>query len=178
MTGLDITRDRLLQICVAVTDSNLEMKGTPLNITIHQSKSVLSTMNDWCKKEFLWNDGNPDPAGLAHRCMASAITEDQADQMICDYLTKLSVPVFTCPLAGNTVHVDKKYIEKYLPKFCKHLHYRIVDVSTVKELSRRWYPKAFETAPVKKSQHDAEADIRNSITELKHYRATVFRPQA
>lgn len=133
-------------------------------------------MSDWCKQQFGYReDGNHEPGKLAHDVANSTVTESDADKQIIDFLS-LHVEPGKGLLAGNTVHADKRFLEAYMPNFVKYLHYRILDVSTVKELCMRWYPKDFVRAPPKANKHRALDDIEASIEELKFYQRSIFKP--
>lgn len=168
--------DRLVQVAVLVTDKDLNVIAEGPELTIHHSDEVLDGMSDWCKTQFGWNGlGQPTTKGrLAEAIQQSSISEADADaqilQFVQQYMNK-NVGV----LAGNTVHMDKRFLDKYCPMFMGHLHYRIVDVSTLKELCRRWYPEDFSRVPPKKCAHTAMADIKESLLELRYYREAVFK---
>ncbi|XP_022087878.1 oligoribonuclease, mitochondrial-like isoform X2 [Acanthaster planci] len=137
------------------------------NLIIHQPEETLNKMNEWCVKHHT-------DSGLVDAVRASKISLQQAEYEMLAFVRKHTLPKI-CPLAGNSVHEDKKFLAKYMPQFMNHLHYRIVDVSSVKELCRRWYPGQFENAPQKKAAHRALDDIMESIDELKFYRTTIFK---
>ncbi|XP_045614386.1 oligoribonuclease, mitochondrial isoform X2 [Procambarus clarkii] len=167
MTGLDVENEQIMEAAVIVTDSELNIVAEGPNLVLKVEDKVLDTMNDWCKQHH-------GESGLTEACRKSTITlsaaEDQLFQFIVQHTDKGKAP-----LAGNSVHSDKKFLDKYMPKLMKHLHYRIVDVSTVKELCRRWYPEEFAAASKKKVAHRALDDIKESIEELRYYKATVFK---
>lgn len=167
MTGLDVQKETIMEAAVLITDSELNMVAEGPNIILKVDNDLLDNMNDWCKDHH-------GKSGLTDKCRSSKITlsagEDQLLQFIAQHTEKGKAP-----LAGNSVHADKRFLDKYMPKLMKHLHYRIVDVSTVKELCRRWYPEDFTGAPSKKLSHRALDDIRESIEELKYYRSTIFK---
>ncbi|XP_042855338.1 oligoribonuclease, mitochondrial-like [Penaeus japonicus] len=167
MTGLDVSKEEIMEAAVIVTDSDLNVVAEGPNLVLKVDDKVLDNMNDWCKQ----HHGD---SGLTASCKKSEITlaaaEDQLLQFVAQHTEKGKAP-----LAGNSVHADKKFLDKYMPKLMKHLHYRIVDVSTVKELCRRWYPEDFAAAPAKKLSHRALDDIKESIEELKYYKSAVFK---
>ncbi|XP_072013336.1 oligoribonuclease, mitochondrial-like isoform X2 [Amphiura filiformis] len=167
MTGLDVNKDHILEMACLITDGDLNLIAEGPNIIVHQSDEVLSNMNDWCVQHH-------GQSGLTEAVKASKISLQQAEYEMLSFVREHSAPGF-CPLAGNTVHADKVFLEKYMPQFTKHLHYRIVDVSTIKELCRRWYPQDFSAAPDKQAEHRALDDIRESIKELKYYRKCIFK---
>ena len=174
MTGLRES-DRLLEIAVIVTDKDLKQIVRGPDLVIKQDKDVLNGMNDWCKRQFGWNSSTDyEPDNLGAQSLKSQITETEAERQILAFLEPL-VEKGKGILAGNTVHVDKRFIDKYLPRFSDFLHYRIVDVSTVKELVRRWQPETFARAPEKRIKHRALEDIEDSIKELQFYRDESFR---
>ncbi|PAV82246.1 hypothetical protein WR25_24502 [Diploscapter pachys] len=167
MTGLNVDKHTIVEIATIVTDGQLNIIAEGPNLVIHQSEEVLDKMDDWCKNTFAKN-------GLTERIRNSKISLAEAEQQTLDFLAKYTNKGVS-PLAGNSVHADRRFIIKYMPKIDKHLHYRIIDVSTIKELCRRWYPKELSEAPPKKLAHLALDDIRESIDELKYYRRTVFK---
>ena len=180
MTGLGIPggvgSDRLLEIAVIVTDSDLSNMHKGPNLIIHQSPQVLAKMNDWCKNQFGWSaDGNHTPGKLAADVAASTVSEAEAERQVIEFVSKHVEPGKGL-LSGNTVHADKRFLEAYMPNFVKYLHYRILDVSTVKEICSRWYPADFAKAPPKANKHRALDDIEASIAELKYYQSAIFKP--
>lgn len=180
MTGLggagSVGSDRLLEIAVIVTDNDLTNIQKGPNLIIHQSPETLNHMNDWCKNMFGWKaDGNHEADKLAALCAASTISEAEAERQVIEFVSKHVQPGQGL-LSGNTVHADKRFLEAYMPNFMKYLHYRIMDVSTVKELCSRWYPQDFTKAPPKAYKHRALDDIESSIAELDFYRKTIFKP--
>ena len=179
MTGLGVPggvgSDRLLEIAVIVTNSDLSNVQKGPNLIIHQNDQVLANMNDWCKNQFGWKaDGNHDADKLAAQVKASTVTEQDAEKQVIEFVSK-HVAQGKGLLSGNTVHADKRFLEAYMPNFMKYLHYRILDVSTVKEICSRWYPEDFAKAPPKANKHRALDDIEASITELKFYREAIFK---
>ncbi|XP_016397402.1 small fragment nuclease [Sinocyclocheilus rhinocerous] len=167
MTGLDIEKDRIIEMACIVTDSDLNIIAEGPNLIINQPDELLDGMSDWCKKHH-------GKSGLTQAVRDSHITLQQAEYEFLSFVRQ-HTPPGQCPLAGNSVHADKKFLDKYMPQFMRHLHYRIIDVSTIKELSRRWYPEEYSLAPQKKASHRALEDIQESIKELKFYRANVFK---
>lgn len=166
MTGLDLEKDRIIEMACIVTDKNLNIIAKGPNLIINQPDSLLDSMNDWCKKHH-------GQSGLTDAVKKSDITQLEAEKMMLAFVEQHTLKS-TCPLAGNSIHTDKMFLEKYMPDFIKHLHYRIIDVSSIKELCRRWYPHVFSKAPSKALSHRAEDDIQESIEELKYYRKTIF----
>ncbi len=166
MTGLDPEKERLLEIAVIVTGPHLTPRIEGPVLVIHQSDEQLNKMD-------AWNKGTHGKSGLIDKVKASSLTEAEAEQQILDFLKK-HVPKNASPLCGNTISQDRRFLVKYMPKLEAYFHYRNLDVSTLKELARRWHPSV--DAGVKKSDaHTALADIRESIEELKYYRANFLR---
>jgi len=179
MTGLGgpgtVGNDRLLEIAVIVTDSDLTNIKKGPNLIIHQSDAVLGNMNEWCKNHFGWKeDGSHEEGKLAALSKASPVSETEAERQVIEFVSQ-HVAQGKGLLAGNTVHADKRFLEAYMPSFMKYLHYRILDVSTVKEICSRWYPEDFAKAPPKAYKHRALDDIEASITELKYYQTSIFK---
>jgi oligoribonuclease len=161
MTGLDPERDRIIEIAVVVTGPNLEPRIEGPAIAIHQSDAQLDLMD-------AWNKGTHGKSGLTDKVRASAIDEAQAEQQVLDFVMKY-VPKLGSPMCGNSIGQDRRFLVKYMPKLEAWFHYRNLDVSTLKELSKRWRPDVY--ASFKKRQlHTALADVHESIDELAHYR--------
>ncbi|MCL2783549.1 MAG: oligoribonuclease [Propionibacteriaceae bacterium] len=170
MTGLDLTRDALVEVAVLVTDGELNVLGNGLDLVIETPEEKLATMSEFVREMHT-------KSGLIDEIRASATTMDDAQHQILSYIKK-HVPIAgKAPLAGNTIGTDRAFLARDMPDLINYLHYRNIDVSTVKELARRWYPRAFFQAPEKRGNHRALADIRESIQELRYYRAAVFVPQ-
>lgn len=167
MTGLDINKDEIIEMACLITDSDLHILAEGPNLIIKQPDELLDTMSNWCKEHH-------GKSGLTQAVRDSKISLAQAEYEFLSFVRKHTPPGF-CPLAGNSVHVDKQFLNKYMPQFMRHLHYRIIDVSTVKELCRRWHPVEYECAPKKASSHRALDDIRESIKELQFYRQNIFK---
>ncbi|XP_028401756.1 oligoribonuclease, mitochondrial-like [Dendronephthya gigantea] len=167
MTGLDDQKDKILEIACLITDTNLNVIAEGPDIIIHQPKSVLESMGDWCRKHH-------GESGLTKAVLESKTSVEDAEDMVLNFVKEHTTPK-RCLLAGNSVHVDKMFLTRYMPKFVDHLHYRIIDVSTVKELCKHWYPEAFLQAPRKAGSHRALDDIKESLAELKFYRSAVFK---
>lgn len=170
MTGLDVDTDHILEMACLVTDGDLTVVAEGPNLIIHQPEEILIGMNDWCKEHH-------GKSGLTQAVHSSKLSLQQAEMEMVSFVRQ-HTPQGRCPLAGNTVHADKRFLDKYMPHFMNHLHYRIVDVSTIKEICRRWYPQEFRHAPSKAASHRALDDIRESIKELEYYRKAVFKPVA
>ncbi|KAF9929496.1 Oligoribonuclease, mitochondrial [Linnemannia zychae] len=167
MTGL-LPTDKLIEIAVIITDDNLNIIAEGPNLIIHQPKEVMDNMNQWC----IDHHG---ASGLTASVLSSTTTTAQACNQVLDFIKTYIPEPRQGILAGNSVHADKVFLEREMAPIIEHLHYRIVDVSTVKELTRRWYPKEFENAPPKKAAHRALDDIKESIRELEYYRSAVFK---
>lgn len=181
MTGLGAEGgpgpDTLLEVAVLITDDHLQLVAEGPDVVVHHSDEVLDGMNDWCKRQFGWDDQQKiaRPGLLADQVRRSKVTLEELDQMLYEFVTRY-VEEKGGILAGNTVHMDKRFLDKFCPKFVNCLHYRIVDVSTVKELCRRWYPEQFSRAPKKKDLHRAMDDIRESLKELAFYKEENWVP--
>ncbi len=165
MTGLDPKEDTILEIATVITDGNLKVIAEGPNIVIHQSDEILDHMNDWCKQHHA-------DSGLSDRVRASSVSLAAAEAQTLDFIRQY-VPEGKSPLCGNSIHQDRRFLVAYMPKLEAYLHYRNLDVSTVKELVRRWYP-ALEI-PAKKEEHLALADTLESIDELRFYRKHIFQ---
>ena len=167
MSGLNIDKEHILEMACLITDKDLNIVAEGPELIIHQSDVVLDGMDDWCKK-------NHGESGLVDAVKSSNISIEQAEQQMLEFV-QANVPKGLCPLAGNSIHVDRIFLNKYMKNFLGHLHYRIIDVSTIKELSKRWYPDEDAQKPVKKFAHRALDDIKESIEELKYYREYLFK---
>lgn len=166
MTGLEPDRDRIIEIAMIVTDVNLNLIAESPVIAVHQSEAVLDAMDDW-------NKNTHGKSGLIERVRASTINEAAAEALYLEWMAEY-VPKRTTPMCGNTIGQDRRFMARYMPTLEAYFHYRNLDVSTLKELARRWNPAVFEG--VKKSgAHTALEDIRESIDELKHYRANFLK---
>jgi len=169
MTGLDPSKDALVEIAVLVTDSDLNVIGDGVDVVIHASADDLAGMNEFVTK--MHTD-----SGLIHE-IPNGISPSAAEELILKYLESAGVTAGKSPLAGNSVYVDRIFIARDMPKLSEFLHYRTIDVSSIKELARRWYPKVYFNAPAKTGNHRALGDIKDSIAELSFYRKTVFLEQ-
>lgn len=167
MSGLDPEKERLLEIAVIVTGPQLEPRIEGPVLVIHQSDALLNAMD-------AWNKGTHGKSGLIDKVKASTLTEAQAEQQIIDFI-KTYVSKGASPLCGNTIGQDRRFLVKYMPKLESWLHYRNLDVSTLKELARRWKPEVFN-AFKKQQAHTALADVHESIDELIHYRTHFLQP--
>ncbi len=166
MTGLDVDRDGLCEIAVIVTDFELRPLHPGLEIVVNPGPEALANMGDFVR-------GMHETSGLLPRIAQGAAVAD-AEQQVLDYLAEHVSPGRRPIVAGNTIGMDRRFIAKYMPKLEERLHYRSIDVSTIKELSRQWYPAAFFGAPEKRGGHRALADIAESIQELAYFRGAVL----
>jgi oligoribonuclease len=168
MTGLDPARERIIEVATILTDGQLVEIGVGPDLVIHQPDEILAGMDDWNKKHH-------GASGLIDRVKASSVTEGDAEAQTLEFI-KQHVGAKERPvLAGNSIHQDRRFIRRYMPALDTRLHYRMVDVSTIKELARRWYPQTMTKMPSKNESHRALDDIRESIEELRFYRANLFR---
>lgn len=167
MTGLDPNESTIIEIATLVTNENLDVVASGPELIVHATDEDLAKMAPVVVEMHA-------RSGLTDRVRASKITLAEAEQATLDFL-KEHVDPKTAPLCGNSVWKDKQFLERYMPSVVAHLHYRLVDVSTIKELVRRWYPADF-AAPKKNELHRALDDIQESIAELSHYRSRVFVP--
>ncbi|HEX5062161.1 MAG TPA: oligoribonuclease [Kofleriaceae bacterium] len=167
MTGLDPDRERIIEVATILTDGQLNEIATGPELVIHQSDEILAAMDDW-------NKSHHGASGLTERVRTSTVTDAQAEQQTIEFINA-HVPAKDRPvLAGNSIHQDRRFIRRYMPALEKRLHYRMVDVSTIKELARRWYPQLIAKQKAKKETHRALDDIRESIDELRFYKQHVF----
>lgn len=169
MTGLNPEVDCLVEIAVVITNSELEILDYGIDIVIRPSAEGLSNMNDFVRQMHT-------SSGLIDE-FDSGISLEDAEQAVLEYIKRFVPEARTAPLAGNTIGTDRMFINRYMPQLDSHLHYRNIDVSSIKELSRRWYPRVYFNMPKKDGGHRALADIKESIKELQYYRKTVFVEQ-
>lgn len=166
MTGLEPDRDRIIEIAMIVTDANLNVLAESPVVVVHQSDAVLDAMDDW-------NKSTHGKSGLIERVKASTTDEAAAEALYLEWMAQY-VPARTTPMCGNTIGQDRRFMARYMPKLEAYFHYRSIDVSTLKELARRWNPEILNG--FKKSEaHAALADIRESVEELRHYRQHFLR---
>jgi oligoribonuclease len=166
MTGLDTVADALIEIAALVTDFELNVLGDGVDIVIRPPAEALEQMSEVVRTMHT-------ASGLLDE-LASGVDLATAEGHVLDYVRSFVPEARKAPLAGNTVGTDRLFLSRDMPMLENHLHYRIVDVSSIKELSRRWYPKAYFASPAKTGNHRALADIQESIEELRYYRAAVF----
>jgi oligoribonuclease len=168
MSGLVPDRDRILEVAMVVTDSELGTIAEAPVYVIHQPDAVLEAMDSW-------NKAAHGRSGLVDKVRASTFTEAEVESRLIEFLKPL-VPAGASPLCGNTVHQDRRFMARYMPAFDAYLHYRIVDVSTLKELAKRWRPDVLQGI-AKEGRHEALADVYESIEELRHYRLHFLRAE-
>jgi oligoribonuclease len=169
MTGLDPDNDVILEIACIVTDGALsevvEGPNLVINATPEQLNGMVEIVTEMHTK-----------SGLIEEVPQSTMTVAQAERFVLEFIAEHVPEPGSAPLAGNSVHADRAFLRRYMPALNDFLHYRIVDVSTIKELARRWFPQAIENAPKKQGDHRALADVRESIEELRYFRDAVFQP--
>jgi oligoribonuclease len=168
MTGLDLRTDALVEIAVLVTDSQLNVLSEGLDIIIRPPDEALASMPDLVRRMHT-------KSGLLDE-LADGVTLAEAQESVLSYVTSLVPEPRRAPLAGNSIGTDRGFIARDMPELDAHLHYRVVDVSSVKELVKRWYPRVYFQSPAKAGGHRALADIIESIAELRYYRDAVFVP--
>jgi oligoribonuclease len=169
MTGLDLARDALIEVAALVTDSELTVLGAGVNVVIKPPPGAVEQMSEVVVAMHT-------ASGLLDR-LDTGTTIAAAQEQVLDYVRQFAPEPRRAPLAGNSVGTDRTFLERDMRELVDHLHYRVVDVSSVKELTRRWFPKVYYASPEKTGGHRALGDIRDSIDELRYYRATVFVPQ-
>jgi oligoribonuclease len=169
MTGLDLGRDALIEVAALVTDPDLNVLGDGVDVVIHAPDPALDGMIEFVRDMH-------QKSGLTEEVRASTVTMAQAQDMIMDYVTAFVPQPGTAPLCGNTISTDRGFLARDMPRLDNHLHYRMIDVSSIKELCRRWFPRTYYGQPAKGLAHRALADIKESIRELDYYRHTVFVP--
>ena len=169
MTGLDLRRDALIEIAVLVTDSELRVLDEGVDIVITAPDELLDGMLPVVREMHV-------SSGLTEAVRASTTTVAEAEQMVLDYLRTHVPDARTVPLCGNSIATDRAFLARDMPQLDAFLHYRMVDVSSIKELCRRWYPRVYFSQPQKGLTHRALADIKESIRELRYYRSAVFVP--
>jgi len=170
MTGLDLGSDLLVEVAAVVTDSELNVLGEGIDIVIGASPGQLSRMPPVVEEMHR-------TSGLTQQILDSSVTLEQAEQQVLSWLRQYVDDARKAPLCGNSIATDRGFLARDMPALDAFLHYRMVDVSSVKELARRWYPRAYYHSPKKAGGHRALADILESVQELRYYRATVFVPQ-
>lgn len=166
MTGLDPEKEGIIEMATVITDGNLNVIAQGPHLVIHQKAALLKNMDDW-------NTNQHTKSGLVDLVKKSKVTVKKAETETLKFIKKYCLPK-TAPLCGNAIHHDRRFVIKYMPKLNEYLHYRHVDVSTIKGLIERWYPKD-KKQPKKKENHRALDDILESIEELAYYRKTYFK---
>jgi oligoribonuclease len=169
MTGLDVERNRIVEIAVLVTDAQLEVLADGLDLVVHQPPEVLDEMDDFVRKMHT-------KSGLLPEIERSPITLEEAGEQAVEYIKQFVPEPGTAPMCGNSIGVDRRFLDRYLPELDRYLHYRSIDVSSLKELCRRWYRDVYKKRPSKTEKHRALDDIRESVAELRYYRDTIMRP--
>jgi oligoribonuclease len=169
MTGLDLARDALIEVAVLVTDAELNTLDAGLDLVIHVADDVLDTMVPFVRDMHA-------SSGLTDAVRASTITLGEAERQVLEYVKQHVPEARVAPLCGNSIATDRGFLNRDMPSLDEHLHYRMIDVSSVKELAKRWYPRVYQSQPDKGLAHRALADITESIQELQYYRRTLFVP--
>ncbi|MFI7211894.1 oligoribonuclease [Micromonospora maritima] len=169
MTGLDLRRDALIEVAALVTDPDLNVLGEGVDVVIHADDAALEGMPEIVRTMHA-------KSGLTEEVRRSTVTLAEAEDMVLDYVTSYVKDPRTAPLCGNSIATDRGFLARDMTRLDAHLHYRMIDVSSIKELCRRWYPRVYFGQPQKGLAHRALADIRESIRELEYYRRTVFVP--
>ncbi|WP_431962523.1 oligoribonuclease [Nocardia sp. bgisy134] len=167
MTGLRLDSDKLIEVAALVTDSDLNILGDGVDIVIHADDEALAAMPPVVADMH-------ERSGLTEEVRRSTVTLAEAEQQVLDYIRAYAPVAGTVPLAGNSIATDRGFIARDMPALDSHLHYRMIDVSSIKELCRRWYPRIYFGQPEKGLTHRALADIKESIRELEYYRRTAF----
>ena len=166
MTGLDADKERIIEAAMIVTDTNLNILAQSPIWVVHQSDALLAAMDEW-------NTATHTRTGLVERVKVSDLSEAEAEAQMLAFMSQY-VPEKTSPMCGNSVHQDRRFMQKYMPQLEAYFHYRNLDVSTLKELARRWNPEVAKGV-VKKGAHQALADIEESIEEMRYYRDHFLR---
>ena len=171
MTGLDPKRDLIVEIATLVTDDELEVLGEGPDLVIGAPPAALEQMDEVVRQMHA-------RSGLLDAIVSSTVTLEQATGETLAFLRQHVPEAKKVPLCGNSIGTDRRFLAAYMPALEDYLHYRSIDVSTVKELARRWYPEAFAAAPKKSGAHRALDDVKESVEELKYWRATIFRERS
>jgi oligoribonuclease len=169
MTGLDLGKDTLIEVAALVTDPDLNVLGEGVDLVIHADDAALDAMPDVVRDMHA-------KSGLTDEVRRSTVTLAEAEEAVLNYVQQYVPNPRTAPLCGNSIATDRNFLARDMPILDAHLHYRMIDVSSIKELCRRWYPRVYFGQPQKGLAHRALADIRESIKELEYYRRTVFVP--
>ncbi|MBM2618828.1 oligoribonuclease [Actinoplanes sp. LDG1-06] len=169
MTGLDLGKDKLIEVAALVTDADLNVLGEGVDLVIHADDAALDAMPPVVRDMHA-------KSGLTEEVRASAITMAEAEEAVLAYVRQYVTNPRTAPLCGNSIATDRGFLARDMPALDSFLHYRMIDVSSIKELCRRWYPRVYFGQPAKGLAHRALADIRESIRELEYYRRAIFVP--
>jgi oligoribonuclease len=169
MTGLDLRRDALIEVAALVTDAELNLLDEGVDVVIHTHDDVLDTMVPFVREMHA-------SSGLTELVRASTVTLGEAEQLVLGYIKSHVPEARSTPLCGNSIATDRGFLARDMPALDEHLHYRMIDVSSIKELAKRWYPRVYQSQPAKGLAHRALADIRESVQELAYYRSTLFVP--
>lgn len=169
MTGLDVERHVIVELAVLVTDAQLEPLDEGLDVVVHQPSEAMAAMDDFVRAMHT-------RSGLLPAIEASTTSLGAAGEQALAYVRGHVPAPASAPLCGNTIGMDRRFLVRYLPELDAYLHYRSIDVSTLKELCRRWYPEAYRHRPAKRETHRALDDVRESVAELRHYRDTILQP--
>jgi oligoribonuclease len=169
MTGLDLRHDALIEVAALVTDPDLNVLGEGVDVVIKADNELLDGMVDVVREMH-------EKSGLTDAVRASTMSLGDAEELILGYIAEHVPDPRTAPLCGNSIATDRGFLARDMPRLDDHLHYRMIDVSSIKELCRRWYPRVYFGQPAKGLAHRALADIRESIRELEYYRRTIFVP--
>ena len=169
MTGLEIERHMIVEIACVVTDSELTALDDGIDVVVHQDADALAAMDDYVRRMHT-------KSGLLPLIEASDVSVAKAEAQILDYVRAHVPAPGTAPLCGNSIGVDRRFLDRYMRTLDGYLHYRSIDVSSLKELCRRWYPAIYSKRPSKTEQHRALDDIRESVEELRYYREKLFIP--
>ena len=171
MTGLDPRKDTIVEIATLVTDDELETVAEGPDLVIATPQSALEAMDEVVQQMHA-------RSGLLDAIQASTVTLDQAAKETLDFITQHVPEPKRVPLCGNSIGTDRRFLAAYMPELEDYLHYRSIDVSTIKELARRWYPEEFAAAPKKSGSHRALDDVKESVLELKYWRGAIFRERS
>ncbi|OJV57976.1 MAG: oligoribonuclease [Cellulomonas sp. 73-145] len=166
MTGLDLRQDALVEVAAVVTDSELHVLGEGVDVVIAPPPESVEAMGDFVRAMHT-------TSGLLE-ALSTGVTLQQAQDIVMDYVRTWVPEAGKAPLAGNSVGTDKTFLDRDMPELVGHLHYRVIDVSSIKELARRWYPRVYFASPAKQGGHRALADILESIDELRYYRSALL----
>lgn len=169
MTGLNLETDALIEVAALVTDGDLNVQGEGLDLLIAPPPQALAQMDDLVRRMH-------EHSGLLDELVGVTLTMADAEQQLLEYVREYVPVARKAPLAGNTIGTDRAFLARDMPELEAHVHYRNVDVSSVKELAKRWFPRAYYNSPAKNGNHRALADIQESIEELRYYRDAVFVP--